>query len=120
VELEELEKILSLHPFLPKPKYIVKVDELLFASTENYIAIVKGATPMWRRDMIVVTPLADHETVVHEVIHTLGFGELAAEVGGRVLSKLRDIIPPIVSERVSYELYDQPHPKVKIYRLVKA
>jgi len=119
MEIEELEKILSLHPFLPKPKYIVEVDELLFASIENYIAIVKGATPKWRRDMIVVTPLSDHETVVHEVIHTLGFGELAAEIGGRVLSRLRNIIPPIVNKNVSYELYDQPHPKVKIYKLVK-
>ena len=119
MRLEELEQILKLHPFLPKPQYVVVVEEPVLALMDGLVALVRGATPTWRRDMIVVTPFAGHDTVVHEIIHTMGFGEVAATIGGAVLARLREVFKPIIKYDVKYELASTPHPKVKIYRRVR-
>jgi hypothetical protein len=119
LRLEELERILKLHPFLPKPSYVVVVEEPVLAQLDGLVALVRGAAPAWRRDMIVVTPFAGHDTVVHEIIHTMGFGEVAATIGGAALSRLREVFKPIVKYDVKYELASSPHPRVKIYRRVR-
>jgi hypothetical protein len=119
LRIEELEQILKLHPFLPKPQYIVVVEEPVIAQLDGLVAIVRGATPAWRRDMIVVTPVAGHDTVVHEIIHTMGLGEVAATVGGAILARFREAFKPIVKYDVKYEVASEPHSKVKIYRRVK-
>jgi len=119
MRLEELEQILKLHPFLPKPQYIVVVEEPVIAQLDGLVAVVRGAAPTWRRDMIVVTPLAGHDTVVHEIIHTMGFGEAVATIGGNVLARFRELFKPIIKREVKYELASEPHPKVKIYRRVR-
>jgi hypothetical protein len=119
VRLDELEQILKLHPFLPKPQYIVVVEEPVIAQLDGLVGLVRGATPAWRRDLIVVTPLAGHDTVVHEIIHTMGFGEAVATIGGSVIARFREVLQPFIKREVKYELAGELHSKVKVYRRVK-
>jgi len=114
MRIEELEELLSKHPFLPKPKYVFMIEERVIAELNGY-SFVRGATPKWRGDVIILTPDARHDTVVHEVIHTLGFGELVANLLSPRIAKLRELIPPIISSNVKYSFSHSPHPKVKVY-----
>ena len=119
MRIEEVEEILRLHPYLPKPKFVYMVDERVIADLDGALAVVRGATPKWRRDTIVLTPDSGHDTVVHEILHTMGFGEVVANVLGGRIAKLRRLIPPLVKDEVKYEYLHSPNPKVKIYRRVK-
>lgn len=51
----------------------------------NGMAYFKGLQPKHRQDVFVLTPQASDETVPHELVHTLGLGELAAYPLGKIL-----------------------------------
>jgi hypothetical protein len=96
ITIHEVEELLERHPFLPKPKYILMVEDIVIAPlSENLVALVKGATPIERRDVIILSILADEVTVVHEVLHTMGLGELGARVLAPLLVWLRRVAPPL-------------------------
>jgi hypothetical protein len=58
-------------------------------------------------------------TVIHEVLHTMGLGEVGARLLAPLLVWLRRLVPPILhTGRVSYVEVARPHPKVRVYELV--
>jgi hypothetical protein len=118
--IEEVEELLERHPLLPKPKYIFMVEEVVVAPlSENLVLLIRGATPIHRNDVIILTLLADEVTVIHEVLHTMGFGELGATVLAPLLVRLRRLVPPVLrAGRVKYVEVARPHPKVRVYELV--
>jgi hypothetical protein len=120
ITIYEVEELLEKHPFLPKPRYIFMVEDIVIAPlSENLVALVKGATPVNRQDVIMLTILADEVTVVHEVLHTMGLGELGARVLAPILVWLRRLVPPVTREgKVRYVEVARPHPKVRVYELV--
>ena len=65
----------------------------------NNLAFYKGLQPKWRRDVIVVTPQGDEETVLHETLHAnYGAPEPVAAWGGKILvikSKLLNMFPTV-------------------------
>ena len=116
--IEEVEEILKLHPYLPKPKFVYLVEEPVMLIADHVVAYVRGATPKDNKDVIVLTPLASHSTVVHEIIHTLGGGEISATILGNVLARFREIFPPMIKRDVKYEFVGKVHPKISVYKKV--
>jgi hypothetical protein len=67
----------------------------------------------------MLTILADEVTVIHEVLHTMGLGELGARLLAPILVWLRRIAPPVLfTEKVKYVEVARPHPKVRVYELI--
>jgi hypothetical protein len=118
--IHEVEELLEKHPFLPKPRYIFMVEDIVVAPlSENLYLLIRGATPIHRNDVIILTLLADEVTVVHEVLHTMGFGELGARILAPILVRFRRLVPPVMHEsKVRYVEIARPHPKVRVYELV--
>jgi hypothetical protein len=120
ITIEEVEELLERHPFLPKPRYIFMVEDIVVAPvSENLFLLIRGATPIHRNDVIILTLLADEVTVIHEVLHTMGFGEVGARILAPLLVWLRRLTPPVLyAWRVRYAEVARPHPKVRVYELV--
>jgi len=49
VDIEELERILAEHPWLPKPKYVFMVNEKVYGLADGTLLVYKGATPIASR-----------------------------------------------------------------------
>jgi hypothetical protein len=120
ITIYEIEELLERHPLLPKPRYIFMVEDIVVAPlAENLVLLVKGATPVNRQDVIMLTILADEVTVIHEVLHTMGLGELGARLLAPILVRFRRLVPPVMREgKVKYAEVARPHPKVRVYELV--
>lgn len=103
---EDIERILAKYPFIKPPDqvYILNAPVAIL----QLKAIAKGLSPKGR-DLVVLTPQADEETVLHETVHTYGFGEIAANIVPKVLMRLRSVLPPIVRKQVVYEEIDTDH-----------
>jgi hypothetical protein len=118
MNIEELEKFLSEHPFLPKPKYVFMVEERVVAELGNLLIIFKGVTPKDLRDRIALTPDANDVTVVHELLHLAGLDEIGAYLLAPRIRKFREIFPPILKSEVKYREIDRPHPKVRVFERI--
>lgn len=81
---EEIEEVYASHPWLPRPKHIIMLDGDVKVPEGTAI----GLTPAGESVMIL-TPLSDQETILHESIHLLGLGEVAAYTLGPLLSRKR-------------------------------
>lgn len=96
--MEEVEKVYEVHPWLPRPQHIVMLDgDVLLPEGSTAI----GLTPAGESVMIL-TPLSDEETVIHESIHLAGFGEPMAYTLGPLLARKRFSLfkrKPVYSER---------------------
>jgi len=118
VDIEELERILAEHPWLPKPKYVFMVNEKVYGLANGTLLVYKGATPIASKDRIALTPDADDVTVVHELLHVAGFGEVAAYTLAPLIRRIRKIVPGIVKHEVKLRKIAQPHPSVDVYEVI--
>jgi hypothetical protein len=118
LNIEELERILTDHPWLPKPRYVYLVKAHVYGVVDGAVVVFRGATPISPRDRIALTPDADDVTVVHEVLHTVGFGELGAHLLAPHIRAFRRILPPLIKREVKYEKVSEPHPLVEVYERV--
>jgi|GEM_PF-6516962 len=118
MNVEELEKILSEHPFLPKPKYVFMVEERVVAELGNLLVIFKGATPKELKDRIALTPDANDVTVVHELLHLVGLDETGAYLLAPIIRKIRTIFPPMIKSEIKYKEIESPHPKVRVFQRI--
>jgi hypothetical protein len=116
VNIEELERILSEHPWLPKPRYVFIVKERVYGLVDGSLVVFKGATNA--RDRIALTVDADDVTVVHEILHTMGFGELGAYALAPAVRAFRRLVPPLLRRSVKYRKVGSPHPLVDVYERV--
>lgn len=97
---EEIEKILSKYPFINPPSHIYVLDAPILVPQLK--AIAKGMYP-GKKDIIFLTPQADEETIIHEIIHTYGFGELITYPLAKILVRFRNTFPPILKRNIQYE-----------------
>jgi hypothetical protein len=72
VDIREVEEVLGAFRVLRPPKYVFMTSEPL---TDGLYA---GLQPKWRSDVIVLGAHATPVTVIHETLHTMGFGETLA------------------------------------------
>ena len=118
MDIEELERILTEHPWLPRPRYVYLVKARVYGVVDGSVVVFKGAAPVSPRDRIALTVDADDVTVVHEVLHTMGFGELGAHLLAPRIRAFRRIAPPLIRREVKYAKVSEPHPLVEVYERV--
>jgi len=118
LDISEVERVLKSTKFLPLPRHVIIIDEPVTKNFSHYVVHYAGLTPKWRRDTIILTSLADEETVLHELAHSaLGAGELLATLFGKVMkfkSRFTLIPRPL---KFQYVEAKSPHPKMKHYLL---
>jgi hypothetical protein len=83
MDISEVEEILALYR-VPKPQHIIVVTEPVSRHLDG-VVYYRGLQPGERNDTIVLTSQAIDETVLHEVMHCLGFGEMGANFLGKVM-----------------------------------
>ena len=118
MDIKEVERVLRCTRFLPLPKHVIIIDEPVTEKFSHHVIRYAGLTPKWRRDTIILTSLADEETIIHETLHAgFGLGEVGATVLGKLLkwrAKFR-VFPRLREFR--YVEAESPHPKMKHYVL---
>ncbi len=102
ITIKDVERVLSEHPWLPPPKHVFFIPEDVTYETPHGEVVFRGLQPSWRPDVIILTPRATQETVIHETLHTLGFGEELTHRLAPKLLKLRKAVPPVMLRRVKY------------------
>lgn len=107
MEISEVAELLGLYRFVPKPQHIIIISEPVRAEVDGYI-YYRGIQPSGRSDVIVLTPYAADETVLHEIGHALGLGEAGATIFGRLMVRKKRFIENfpavknLLSQPVSY------------------
>ena len=118
MRIEELERIMAEHPWLPKPKYVFMVKEHVYGLADGMVLVFRGATPIAQKDRIALTPDANDVTVVHEMMHLMGFGEIGAYTLSPILRRFREVFPPIIRREIKYRRVESPHPSVEVYERI--
>jgi hypothetical protein len=118
VDIAELERILAEHPWLPKPRYVFMVKERVYGVVDGMVITYRGATPIGSRDRMALTPDADDVTVVHELLHVAGLGEVAAYMLAPLIRAIRKRVPSIIKCEVKLRKVAQPHPSVEVYEVL--
>lgn len=89
-----LEKVPRL---LPLPKEIITLDGIMEVGDTGNVAV--GATPRIGGSTVILSPIANEESLMHELEHTWGFGETAAYATA-----------PMLTRRLQYGLLAQLRP----------
>ncbi|MEM2493416.1 MAG: hypothetical protein QXE23_07760 [Nitrososphaerota archaeon] len=109
VTIEEVEYVLS-RTLLPPPKHVFISDKPVRVEERGEGFWVMG---FQRRgsDMIVLTPYSTPENIVHETIHAMGFGEIAAQIGGKLISLRIQLLPNLFRRSVKYRQAGEKPPE---------
>lgn len=111
---EDVEETFSQHPNLKPPSKIFVLEAPVVAQIDGH-SLLRGSR-LVGSDTIFLTPQATKETISHETIHSLGFREFGAELGGKLLTRFRNFIPPILKrKKVKFEEKEVPFSKIKEY-----
>ena len=107
ITIKDVEKALSHTIFGIPPKDVFLLDGIIDVEKEGSI---KVAIAMQRDGSSVFTPMSRIDSIFHETIHhagLLGFGiirgELAADLGGRLLALKYQLFPGIKKRDVKYQ-----------------
>jgi len=67
---KEVQEIFNNYYVVDPPKHVFMLEKpTITFSKEGHFSFFKGLQPKWRRDVIILTPDADDETVIHEALH---------------------------------------------------
>jgi len=82
---EEIESILSKYYLVDPPKHVFMLEKPAVAFTDG-LSFFKGLAPSWRKDVAIITPQGDDETVLHEPLHNkYGLSEIVTDRVAKVL-----------------------------------
>jgi hypothetical protein len=98
---DQIEEILERHPWLPRPKYIYILNAPIVYPQLR--ALVHGMNPVPERDVVILGSTATEETLIHEIIHVAGLGEIAAYSLAPKLLRFRKVLPGLMRRRPRYE-----------------
>ena len=101
--IKDVERVFEEHPWLKPPKHIFLIPEDVEYKTARGKVIFRGLQPSWRPDVIILTPRATEETVIHETLHTYGLGEEPVHRLAPKILQFRRVIPAVLRRRVKYE-----------------
>lgn len=105
VTIKEVEEVLS-RTILPAPKHVFISEKPVKVEGHNRSFFVIGFQKKGM-DMIVLTPQSDVENIIHETIHSLGFGEILAQIGGKLGSIRLQLFPNLFRKKVKYRMVDE-------------
>lgn len=82
----QVEDIMSKYYVVDPPKHLLMLERPTVGFHGEHLNFFKGLQPKWRGDVMILTPQADDETVIHESIHAnFGTGELITDRLGKLL-----------------------------------
>lgn len=84
MDINEVSELLGLCHFLRVPKHVFLTDEPVSDASGT---LYRGLQPKTKHDAIFLGFHADDTTPIHEAIHTLGVGELGAEILTRAIMR---------------------------------
>jgi len=105
VDITDIERILGLRRLVYPPRHVIIVRERVVERLNSeLVRIYRGIAPKGEKDVIIITPDAIEETVVHEALHkNYGVGEVVAYPLARVLLFTKGWIPLKVRYRLCAE-----------------
>ncbi|MEM1865982.1 MAG: hypothetical protein QXD57_07125 [Ignisphaera sp.] len=118
--IQELEEIMSEHPFLPKPRFVYMVKGRVIGVFDGYSVEIRGAAHKELKDRIAITSSATDVTVVHEMLHLAGVGEVGAYLLAPVIRAFRRVVKPVLQKQVRLVKVSQPHPDVEVYAVYES
>ncbi|MEM0232596.1 MAG: hypothetical protein QXL22_01095 [Candidatus Nezhaarchaeales archaeon] len=104
VTIEEVQDTLS-RTILPPPKHVYIAEKPIKVQRDGSFWIM-GAQKRGQ-DMIVLSPLSTRENIIHETLHSLGFGEVAAQILGKLISLRISLFPNLFKKEVKYKLVEE-------------
>jgi hypothetical protein len=112
---EEIEEVLSRHPWLRPPKYIYILSAPVVSPELR--AFILGLNPMFERDTVILSSNATEETLIHETLHVNMLGERIAYPLAPKLLSFRQSFPPVVRRRPVYEAREMSSRELEAYGL---
>lgn len=110
---KDIERVFSRHPNMKPPDQIYLLSAPVVAQVDGH-ALLKGSRPVGE-NIAFLTPQGNDETILHETLHCYGFREFGAELGGKLLTRLRKIIPPFRKKEVQFQVEKVPFSEVEQY-----
>jgi hypothetical protein len=112
---EEIEEVLSRHPWLRPPKYIYILSAPVVSPELR--AFIYGLNPVFQRDTVILSSTATEETLIHETLHVNLMGERAAYTLAPRLLRFRASFPPVRSRRPVYRVEEISSRELESYGL---
>jgi len=103
ITIQDVEKVFRNHPWLRPPKHVFFIPEDVEYETAYGKVLFRGLQPSWKPDVIILTPRATEETVIHETLHTYGLGEEPVHRLAPKILKFRKTIPALIQRKVRYK-----------------
>lgn len=104
---QQLEEIFSKTFILRPPKNVIVLDkpatEIICNGGGCTLAFFRGLQPTKSPDIIILTSLANSETVLHETWHTYGVDERGAYPMGKLSDLIFKKVPRIRKREVKYQ-----------------
>jgi len=101
VTIREVEEIVG-KSLLPAPKHVYISEKPIQVQRDGRFWIM-GAQRRGE-DMIILTPFSTVENVIHEMAHNAGFGEIGAQIIGKLGAIRQSLLPCIIRKQVRYRL----------------
>ncbi|MHA1471349.1 MAG: hypothetical protein ACTSSP_12445 [Candidatus Asgardarchaeia archaeon] len=114
---EDIEKLLSEKYTLIKPPKQIYILDAPIVYPELKAKIL-GLNQAFERSTIILASDATEETLAHESLHGMGFGEIITKPLAKWITKLRSKFPPIFKREVVYEEQELTSDEIKRFGLV--
>jgi len=105
VTIEMVEEVLS-RSLLPAPKHVYISEKPIKVEREHESFWIMGAQKKGQ-DMIILSPYSTVENILHETAHSIGFGEIGAQIIGKLGSIRVQYMPCIFRKQVKYRLEEE-------------
>lgn len=105
VSIEEVQEVLS-RTLLPPPRHVYISEKPVRVQRNSHGFWIMGAQRKGQ-DMIILTPYSTVENIIHETAHSLGFGELGAQIIGKLGALRMRLTPGLFRRQVRYRLHEE-------------
>ena len=105
MDVKTVEEVLS-KTLLPPPKHVYISEKPIKVQRNHHGFWIMGAQRRGQ-DMIILTPYSNVENIIHETAHSVGFGELGAQIIGKLGALRQKYLPCIFRRQVKYRLAEE-------------
>lgn len=105
VTIKDVEYVLS-RIILPPPKHIYISEKPIKVVRQDERFSIMGFQKRGE-NMIVLTPYSTTENIIHETAHAFGFGEIGAQIIGKLGALRLQLFPNIIVRPIKYRLVEE-------------